>query len=147
MSESVRPHGQQPTRLLCPRDSLGKNTGVGCHFLLQYFPWDLINAFFILLKGRRPYTLSSKFHVGTFRNIALLIPGHDLLAIGIFCFISHFTNEENESKIFGQYIQVCPVLIGEGGGVLKTVAIPTPNLLTQDVPARSLDLSDSQAKG
>ena len=30
---TVRPYGQQPTRLLCPRDSLGKNTGVGCHFL------------------------------------------------------------------------------------------------------------------
>ena len=30
------PHGQQPSRLLCPRDSLGKNTGVGCHFLLQH---------------------------------------------------------------------------------------------------------------
>ena len=28
-------HGQQPTRLPCPRDSLGKTTGVGCHFLLQ----------------------------------------------------------------------------------------------------------------
>ena len=28
-------HGQQPTRLLCPRDSPGKNTGVGCHFLLR----------------------------------------------------------------------------------------------------------------
>ena len=35
MSDSVRPHRQQPTRVLCPRDSLGKNTGVGCHFLLQ----------------------------------------------------------------------------------------------------------------
>ena len=33
MSDSVRRYGQQPTRLLCPRDSLGKNTGVGCHFL------------------------------------------------------------------------------------------------------------------
>lgn len=43
--------------------------------------------------------------------------------------------------------QICPVLTGEGGGVLKTVATPTPNLLTQDVPARTLDLSDSQAKG
>ena len=32
---SVQPHGQQPTRLLCPQDSPGKNTGVGCHFLLQ----------------------------------------------------------------------------------------------------------------
>ena len=35
LSDSVRPYGQQPTRLLCPQDSLGKNTGVGCHFLLQ----------------------------------------------------------------------------------------------------------------
>ena len=35
VSDSVRPHRQQPTRLLCPWDSSGKNTGVGCHFLLQ----------------------------------------------------------------------------------------------------------------
>ena len=35
MSDPVRPHRQQPTRLLCPWDSPGKNTGVGCHFLLQ----------------------------------------------------------------------------------------------------------------
>ena len=31
----VRPHRWQPNRLLCPWDSPGKNTGVGCHFLLQ----------------------------------------------------------------------------------------------------------------
>ena len=35
VSDSVRPHRQQPTRLLRPWDSPGKNTGVGCHFLLQ----------------------------------------------------------------------------------------------------------------
>ena len=35
MSDSVRPHRQQPTRLPRPWDSAGKNTGVGCHFLLQ----------------------------------------------------------------------------------------------------------------
>ena len=35
MSDSVRPHRRQPTRLRHPWDSLGKNTGVGCHFLLQ----------------------------------------------------------------------------------------------------------------
>ena len=29
------PHRQKPTRLPCPWDSPGKNTGVGCHFLLQ----------------------------------------------------------------------------------------------------------------
>ena len=36
MSDSVRPHRQQPTRLPHPWDSLGKNTGAGCHFLLQF---------------------------------------------------------------------------------------------------------------
>ena len=36
MSNSVRPHRRQPTRLPCPWDSPGKNTGVGCHFLLQF---------------------------------------------------------------------------------------------------------------
>ena len=35
MSNSVRPHRRQPTRLCSPWDSPGKNTGVGCHFLLQ----------------------------------------------------------------------------------------------------------------
>ena len=35
MSDSVRPHRRQPTRLPCPWDSPGNNTGVGCHFLLQ----------------------------------------------------------------------------------------------------------------
>ena len=35
MSNSVRPHRRQPTRPHRPWDSPGKNTGVGCHFLLQ----------------------------------------------------------------------------------------------------------------
>ena len=37
MSDSSRPHGMQPTRLLHPWDSPGKSTGVGCHCLLH---WD-----------------------------------------------------------------------------------------------------------
>ena len=36
MSDSVQPHRRQHTKLLRPWDSPGKNTGVGCHFLLQY---------------------------------------------------------------------------------------------------------------
>ena len=36
VSDSVRPHRRQPTRLPRPWDSPGKNTGVGWHFLLQY---------------------------------------------------------------------------------------------------------------
>ena len=35
MSDSVQLHKWQPTRLRHTWDSLGKNTGVGCHFLLQ----------------------------------------------------------------------------------------------------------------
>ena len=35
VSDSVQPHRWQPTRLPDPWDSPGKNTGVGCHFLLQ----------------------------------------------------------------------------------------------------------------
>ena len=35
MSDSVRPHRRQPTRFPHPWESPGKNTGVGCHFLLQ----------------------------------------------------------------------------------------------------------------
>ena len=35
VSDSLQPHGLQPARLLCPRDSPGKNTGVGCDFLFQ----------------------------------------------------------------------------------------------------------------
>ena len=35
VSDSVWPYSHQPTRLPRPHDSPGKNTGVGCHFLLQ----------------------------------------------------------------------------------------------------------------
>ena len=45
LSDSLRPHGLQCTRLLCPWDSLGKNTGVGCHALFQgIFPTQGSNS-------------------------------------------------------------------------------------------------------
>ena len=34
-TDSLWPRGLQPSRLLCPWDFPGKNTGVGCYFLLQ----------------------------------------------------------------------------------------------------------------
>ena len=41
---SLQTHGLQPTRLLCPWDFPGKDTGVGCHFLLQgIFPTHGLN--------------------------------------------------------------------------------------------------------
>ena len=41
MSDSVWPQRRQPTRLPRPWDSPGKNTGVGCHFLLQFIKWKV----------------------------------------------------------------------------------------------------------
>ena len=44
MSNSLQLHVLKPTRLLCPWDSPGKNTGVGCHALLQgIFPTQVSN--------------------------------------------------------------------------------------------------------
>ena len=44
MSDSVRPHRWQPTRLPHPWDFPGKSTGVGCHCLLCFFFWDPYNS-------------------------------------------------------------------------------------------------------
>ena len=41
MSDSMRPHKRQPTRLLCPWDSPGKSSGVGCHCFLQEYTEEL----------------------------------------------------------------------------------------------------------
>ena len=44
MSYSVKPYGLHPARLLCPWNSLGKDTGVGCHALFQgIFPTQVLN--------------------------------------------------------------------------------------------------------
>ena len=48
VSSSLRPHGLQTTKLLCPWDSPDKNTGVGCHALLQGI---------FLTQGSNPYLL------------------------------------------------------------------------------------------
>ena len=50
VSDSLRPYGLQSSRLLCPWDSPGKNTGVGCHALLQgIFPTQGSNLHFLQL--------------------------------------------------------------------------------------------------
>ena len=64
MSDSVRPQKRQPTRLPCPWDSPGKNTGVGCRFPLQsrnspLFPKPLANPIFFILKIYPEFPLSS----------------------------------------------------------------------------------------
>ena len=58
MSDSVRPHRRQPTRLPRPWDSPGKNTGVGCHFLLQCL---LVRACQNMVHRRREWQTTSVF--------------------------------------------------------------------------------------
>ena len=59
VSDSVQPHGPQPTRLLCPRDSPGKNTGVGCYALLQgIFPTQGLNLHLLSLLDWQTDSLS-----------------------------------------------------------------------------------------
>ena len=61
VSNSLQPHGLWPTRLLCPWDSSGKNTGVGCHALLQgIFPTQGSNSH--LLRCRRILHHSATIH-------------------------------------------------------------------------------------
>ena len=47
MSNSLQPHGLQPTRLLCPWDFPGKSTGMGCHCLLRVNPVPKARVMFL----------------------------------------------------------------------------------------------------
>ena len=58
VSNSLCPHGLQPTRLLCPWDSSGKNTGVGCHFLLH-------TALVVNPKGNQPRVFTGRTEAKT----------------------------------------------------------------------------------
>ena len=55
MSNSLQPHGLWPARLLCPWDSLGKNTGVGGHALSRgsSLPRDLTHISHVFCIGRQ----------------------------------------------------------------------------------------------
>ena len=57
MSDSLQPHGLQSKRLLCPWSFPGKNTGVGCHALLQgIFLTQGSNLHLLCLLARRFFT-------------------------------------------------------------------------------------------
>ena len=56
----MQPHRQQPTRLSCPWDSPGKNTGVGCHFLLQCMKVKSESEVSCVLPSATPWTAAFK---------------------------------------------------------------------------------------
>ena len=51
VSDSLRPHRLQPTRLLRPWDFPGKSTGVGCHCLLRFWSWLVLKHSGTFLEG------------------------------------------------------------------------------------------------
>ena len=53
----MRPRRRQPTRLPCPWDSPGKNTGVGCHFLLQNMKVESESESEVVSDSFRPHGL------------------------------------------------------------------------------------------
>ena len=88
MSNCSRPHGLQPSGLLCPWDSPGKNTGVGCQAFLQWiFPPQGLNQGLLHCRSllyhlsyieeaktlTKSYAISSPFFL--FWSYLFLVPG------------------------------------------------------------------------
>ena len=101
VSDSVRPHRWQPTRLHRPWDSQGKNTGVGCHFSLpvEYKPCHLCG-------GRCGNIYPKTFHN---RNWLTMIKIHFLLGMQIqksttTCQQSDTTIDYHKSTMTKQFI-------------------------------------------
>ena len=61
VSDSLQPYGPWPARLLCPWNSPGKNTGVGCHFLLHDKSRQHIKKQRHYFSDKAPYTQSYGF--------------------------------------------------------------------------------------
>ena len=74
VSKSLQPHELQPVRLLCPWSFPGKNTGVGCHFLLQaIFPTQGLNLHLLCLLHWQANSLPLS-HLGRPETVITLIP-------------------------------------------------------------------------
>ena len=79
MYNSLRLYGLQPARFLCPWDSPGKNTGVGCHALLQgIFPTQRLNPHLLLLLHSRQISLPLS-HQGSPNTCIVNIFSHEFI--------------------------------------------------------------------
>ena len=92
------PYGLQPARLLHPRDSPGKNTGVGCHFLLQGI---------FLTQGLSPGLLAGRFF--TVRATKVMIISH-LSSAQNPTLSPYFTQSENNLSLWPSRNSSSPIL-------------------------------------
>ena len=91
------PHRRQPTRLHRPWDSPGKNTGVGCHFLLQCFHRHIYKDFVYIISSS---SQSSYFSLFTDEQIEVFKQSRKV--IGVFLYVYLRTQTDNNSH-FQQY--------------------------------------------
>ena len=75
VSNSLQSHAPQPTRIICPWNSQGKNTGVGCHSLLQGISHTLGS------NPGLPYCSQILYHLSHQGNPALIDGTHSILVI------------------------------------------------------------------
>ena len=95
MSDPLRPHRRQPTRLPQPWDSQGKNTGVGYHFLLQCMKVKSESEF-RLIATRWIAALPGSSVRGIFQARVLEWGAIAFSRVYIYIFFfSHFTSSEN----------------------------------------------------
>ena len=102
LSGSLQPSGLQPTKLLCPWDFPSKNTGLGCHFLLQgIFPTQGSNPCLLCLLHWQMDSLTLlHLEVTTlFSLYAIFIPQDFHLIYNIHIYI-YTIYRERESKGF-----------------------------------------------
>ena len=119
LSHSVRPHRRQPSRLLCPWDSPGKNTGVVCHFLLQSVTQQA-KAFLYLLP-KKVYVVQEEIIVLLFK----LKPLYHLLLWKRLEWVIQFSS----------LAQSCPTLPPHGlQHVRPACPSPTPGVYSNSCP-------------
>ena len=98
MPDSSRPHGLQPTRLLCPWDSPCRSTGVGCHRLLQCMK----------VKNESRSVVPNSFQPHGLQPTRLRRPWDSLGKItGVGC---HFLLQSTKVKSESEVAQSCPTL-------------------------------------
>ena len=113
MSDSLQPYGLQAARLLCPWDSPGKNTGVGCHALLQgIFPIQELNLWLLCLL----YWWAS--------SLALVQPGLHL-SPQIYVYLEPVDVTLLKNRVFADIIKLSPTGLGWGwGNKFSVISVP-----------------------
>ena len=104
VSICIRPYGLQPARLLCPWDSLGKITGVGCHALLTKYYYSVI---------KKPCNLQQ--HGWTWRALCL-VTEKDKCCMIMYTWSHKKKSEYNKKEILTDIENKLAVISGKGRG-------------------------------